>query len=143
MRAVLAAPRAPPHDAAVIDRLTEAAFLIARAVDANATLASARELRGGRAFSFEAVVPEGADERWLRDELLPKLVYHCESRGAALPACGGVFVSFFVGDELRCVDAAEVIVQACAALGTTPAELTLRHGTGEVRHPIRFPGADA
>jgi hypothetical protein len=127
----------------VIARLTAEPFATAPAVAANATIAAAREGRGARAFSFEVLVPDDAGEAWVREQLLPKLVYLCESRGAPLPACAGVFVSFFVGAELRCVDASVVIARACALLQTTPAALVQAHGTGEVRHPVRLPGGEA
>jgi hypothetical protein len=68
-----------------------------------------------------------------------KLVYFCEATRAPLPGCGDVFVTFFAGDRLACVRAADVVAFACEALAVTSEELVKRHGTGEVRHALREP----
>ncbi len=125
--------------------LWERAFLSGEAREANTLLAEARErcaalAPGARSvFSYEVVVPDAAGEAWLAETLLPRLVYHCESRRAPLPECAGVFVSAFVGDRLFCVFAADVIAFAREALGLDDAALVAAYGTGEVRHALRPP----
>ncbi|APR85025.1 Hypothetical protein A7982_10374 [Minicystis rosea] len=113
------------------------AFLDAEAVRANVALAEARERSGGR--NWEMVVPPEPDLAWLDGTLLKKLVYFCDATRAPLPACAGVFVSFFAGDRLFCVEASDVIAFACETLGVTADELVRRHGTGEVRHALARP----
>lgn len=126
------------------------AFLTAEAAKANSALAEAREQADGR--SWEIIVPldpgqqssepaarTSCDRAWFEETLLRKLVYFCESTRAPLPACAGVFVSFFAGDRLCCVDAARVIAFACETLAVTSEELVRRYGTGEVRHALPYP----
>ena len=113
------------------------AFLTADAAQANAALDEARSLVGGR--SYEVVVPAEPDAAWFEETLLRKLVYFCEATRAPLPGCGNVFVSFFTGDRLSCVPAADVIAFAVEALGLPVEELVRRFGTGEVRHALRGP----
>lgn len=126
--------------------LFDDAFVVADAHKANAVLADAREVfasrhPSGKAFSYEAIVPDPPTRAWLTDVLLKKLVYHCESTRSPLPECRGVFVSFFVDDRLHCVAADRVVAFACELLETTPEALVARYGTGEVRHPLRGPVA--
>jgi hypothetical protein len=123
------------------------AFLRADASRTNEAIAEAREgfaQAGERAFSWEIVVPAEPDRPWLEELLLRRLVYHCESSKAPLPACAGVFVSFFVGTELFCVPASEVVAFGAALLGQSPAALVARFGTGESRvaAPLALPGPD-
>lgn len=113
------------------------AFFTAEAARANAALEEARGISGGR--SYEVVVPPGADVAWFEGGLVSKLVYFCEVTRAPLPACAGVFVSLFAGEELHAVLAADVIAFACGVLGASPDELVRRHGTGEVRHALERP----
>jgi len=114
------------------------AFFTAEAARANEALAEAREQADGR--SWEIVIPPEPDLAWLEGTLVSKLVYFCEATRAPLPACAGVFVSFFAGDRLCCLEAAEVIAFACEALAVTADELVRRHGTGEVRHALPYRG---
>lgn len=120
--------------------LYDRAFLTAPAPQANGTLDEARSRIQGesraRAFGYEVVVPEGADDAWFEERFVRRLVYHCESAKAPLPACPGVFVALFVGMTLHCVRAADVVAFACDALGATPAELVRRFGTGEIKSPL-------
>ena len=129
-----------------LERFLGKAFLHADALEANAALSRAREGFPGereRVFSFEVTVPAASGRAWLEGELLPKLVYFCESRKAPLPGCAGVFVSFFVGEKLACVSAADVVAIACEELATSPAALVARFGTGELRKPVlALPGPD-
>lgn len=125
--------------------LLDDAFLVADATRANDALAEARasfaDAPAAKSFSYEVLVPERPDRRWLEARLLPRLVYHCESTRSPLPLCQGVFVSLFIGDRLHCVSAERVVAFACEVLGTTPEGLVARFGTGEVRHPLREPAA--
>jgi hypothetical protein len=113
------------------------AFFTADAARATAALDEARGISGGR--SYEVVVPPEPDLAWFEGALVSKLVYFCESTRAPLPACAGVFVSFFAGERLHAVLVADVIAFACASLGVSPDELVRRHGTGEVRHALNGP----
>jgi hypothetical protein len=117
--------------------LFDRAFFTAEALRATPALAEAREQSNGK--SWEIVVPADPDHAWLEETLLRKLVYFCETSRAPLPACKGVFVSFFAGDRLYCVEAAIVIAFACEALSVTSEELVRRYGTGEVRHALPHP----
>jgi len=89
------------------------------------------------AFNFEVIVPDDADEAWLTERLIAPLTYFCQSSGAVLPACAGVFVSFFAGGQVHCVLAAEVIAWACQRLGLGPDDLVARYGTRESESAAR------
>ncbi|MDF1561404.1 MAG: STAUR_1299 family protein [Deltaproteobacteria bacterium] len=123
--------------------LWEQAFLEGEARDANRLLGEAREAfarltadQRGEPFSYEVIVPEAPGADWLLEVLLPKLVYHCETRRAPLPECGAVFVSAFVGERLLCVPAAAFVALGRELLGCSVEELVERFGTGEVRHAL-------
>jgi len=124
--------------------LFERAFLTTEALRATEALAGARaEIEAGqsaRAHNYQVVVPEGADAGWFEETFLRRFVYYCESTRAPLPACAGVFVSFFAGDRLCCVAGFEVIGFACEVLGVGADDLVRRFGTGEVRHALRGDG---
>jgi hypothetical protein len=113
------------------------AFMTTEAARATPALAEARDENSGR--FYEVIVPPEPDVAWFEGSLIGKLVYHCEATRAPLPGCGNVLVAFFVGDTLHGVRAADVIAFACEALGTSPASLVERFGTGEVRHALRGP----
>jgi hypothetical protein len=115
------------------------AFHTSEAPRATIAIAEARDLQPEGSRSYEVIVPAGADRAWLETALVKKLVYYCESTRAPLPACGGVFVTLFVGEHLYCVLASDVIAFACDALGTTSESLVQRFGTGEVRHALTGP----
>ena len=124
------------HPAAVdLSPLLARAFFTAAAARAPAALGEARAQVDGR--SWEIIVPGEPDAAWLESALLAKLVYFCETTRAPLPGCGNVFVSFFAGDRLCCVAAAEVVAFAGEALGLSTDEMVKRYGTGEVRHALR------
>lgn len=116
--------------------LLDEAFFHAEVEDATRAIEQARERFSAAAhtdgFSFEVVVPPEPDDDWLAGRVVGPLVYFCESTGAPLPACPGVFVSFFRGRELACVLAAEVLAWARARLGLTDEELAERYGTHEL-----------
>jgi len=128
-----------------LDPLLSLAFFTGPAAEANAVLDAARaafpspEGPGRAAFSYEVVVPEAPDPAWLEERFLSRLVYHCESRRAPLPACAGVFVTLFVGPQLYCVAASEVVAWAQGQLGCSSEALVERFGTGERRGPMPPP----
>ncbi len=117
--------------------LLSLAFLSDEAARANAVLDEARTIAGGR--SYEVMVPDEPDLTWFEGSLIKKLVYFCEATRAPLPACPGIFVSFFTGGRIHVVLAADVIALACTTLGASPDALVERYGTGEVRHAINRP----
>jgi hypothetical protein len=96
-------------------------------------------LRDGEARplrSYELVLT--SFEAFAREQL-PKLVYHLESIGAHLPACSGVLIAAFLGDQLYFLDARALVASACEMLKTTPDALVTLHGTGE-RRTAMLPG---
>jgi hypothetical protein len=88
-------------------------------------------------FSYEVSAPERPDREWLIEGLVRPLIYFCESSGAPLPACPGVFVSLFVGQRLFCIVAAEVIAWAGALLGEEVKDLGVLYGTHESDTALR------
>ncbi len=120
--------------------LLKQAFHAASSDNVNAALEAARHKleaeRHAGAAAFEVVVPGRVDLSWFTS-MLHRLVYHCESTGARLPGCGGVFVAFHHGDRLFCVRAADVVRFGCAALQLTPAQLVQMAGTGEIHSAMR------
>ena len=118
-----------------IQNLIDEAFLVANQENATTAIDEARSVvrREGKvgAFNFELVVPERPDDAWLRENLVRPLVYFCQSRGATLPSCSGVFASIFHGGHIYFVLAAEVIAWAEEGLGLDEDELIARYGTGE------------
>lgn len=121
-----------------LDPLFERAFACAAVTEANAAIAHAREQQGERSRSFEVVVPPDAGFAWLAAEVLPRFVYHAESLGIRPPKYPGIFFTFFVGQELVFVAAAEVMARAAEKLQLTHDEMYRRWGTGEARGPIRL-----
>jgi hypothetical protein len=111
------------------------AYLRVPAREANEAIGRER-LRNGEGSplrSYELVLT--TFEAFARD-LLPKLVYHLESIGAHLPACRGVLVAAFLGEELFFLEAAALIASASEMLQLTPQALVALHGTGERRTAI-------
>lgn len=128
-----------------IESLVSESFLSAKQDQATRAIAEARAevTREGKlgATSVEVVMPDDADEDWLGEGLLRPLIYFCQSSGAALPDCSGVFVSLFYRGHIHFVLAAEVIAWACAQLGIGWQELVAQYGTGERQSPAqRAPG---
>lgn len=119
------------------DPLFSRAFARAPAAQANSAIQSARESQGDQARSFEMVLPEGADLRWLERELLPRLVYHLESLGIRPPVYPGVFLSLFAGEDLLFIAVRELMAFSSEALGLTADQMYERWGTGERRTPVR------
>ncbi|SRR6266542_1582609 len=125
-----------------LDRLTSKAFYVEENVR-NATEALQRAAEkyiatyktGG--VSFELVVPPGPEESWARERLLRPLVYYCESEGAPIPKCPGVFLSLFRGANLYCITVADVVEWAGAQLGVTAEQLSELYGTHEGETALR------
>jgi len=46
------------------------------------------------------VVPAEPDQQWLREQLVRRLIYVCESEGVPVPECSGTIVELFVGPRL-------------------------------------------
>ncbi len=123
-------------------RLLNRAFFVEEPIQ-NATDAINRarqkyfDLTRNGAFSVDVVLPENADEAWLRERLLRPLVYFCESEGMPVPKCPGVFVSMFVGAKLHCIAAADLFEWAREELGANPADLVRDYGTHEIDSAMR------
>ena len=100
---------------------------------------SAADSPAARAYEI-ALGPEATFDSFVKQQL-PKLVYHLESLGAHLPQARGVLLAVFAEGKLHFLEVGEVIGEVCRLLGTTPQELTRRHGTGELRTAIRAPMA--
>jgi hypothetical protein len=124
-----------------IQALTRHAFICAPAEGATPALAQARERfsteSGLAGFSFEVVAPDQPDERWVKEELVRPLVYYCESVGAPLPNCSGVFLSLFYGKHLYCIVAAEAIAWAATTLRTDAGTFARNYGTREQDTALR------
>jgi hypothetical protein len=124
-----------------IDELLQDAFLSAKQERATAAIAEARAeiTREGKlgASNIEVIVPSQPDEAWLQNELLRPLVTFCQSTGAALPDCAGVFVTLYAQGHIHFVLGAEVVAWACPLLGVHWRDLVERYGVDEPagRHP--------
>ena len=124
--------------------LFDLAFDSGPATEANARIQAARQAvdpTAAKVRNYEVVVPGDAGLAWLETTLLPRLVYHLESLGARPPQAAGVFVAFFLGEELRLVHARDLFAFASAALGLDAEEMLRRWGTGESRTALRDPPA--
>jgi hypothetical protein len=119
--------------------LFEKAFDRAPALRANERIQAAREALAAqpKVRSYEVVVPPEPTLEWLRTTVLPRMVYHLESLGLRPPQAPGVFVTFFMGEELVLVHGRDLFAFAEQALGMTSAQMLERWGTGERRTPIR------
>jgi hypothetical protein len=127
-----------------IDSLLQEAFFHDDALRATQLIDTARAQVAAAAhvdaFSMEVVVPDQPDETWLAEHVLRPLVYFCQSTGVPPPACAGVFVTFFRGEQLYCVLAAEVIAWSARQLGVDDKAILERYGTHEDEHsPRRAP----
>ncbi|HWU89196.1 MAG TPA: STAUR_1299 family protein [Kofleriaceae bacterium] len=81
---------------------------------------------------FETVAPSDPDEQWVREGLLHRLIYYCDSEGAGVPECAGVIVAMYVGSSLYGILARRVIEWASGLLNTPPEKLRELYGTHEV-----------
>jgi CBS domain-containing protein len=132
---------ATPEELMNLDDLTAQCFFETEVESATRALEGARQryalMTHLDGFSFEVVVPDGAGEAWVHEHLVRPLIYFCESKGAALPGCAGVFVSLFVGRHLYCISAGDTLGWAQGELGLTIEELHQRYGTHESEHARR------
>jgi hypothetical protein len=118
--------------------LQDRAFHRAAAPEANAAIARARELAGSdEPHSYEVVV--GAQETLaeLAQRVLPRLVYHLESRGARAPEFAEIFFSLFAGDALLFVHARDAMPLLADAVHLSQEQLVERFGTGELRRAMQ------
>ena len=110
-----------------IDSLLQDAFLSAKQEDATQAIAEARAevTREGKlgASNLEFIVPEEVDEPWLRRQLLQPLIYFCQSTGASIPDCPGVFLTLFARGHIHFILGAEVIAWSCQRLRVSWREL--------------------
>jgi hypothetical protein len=89
------------------------------------------------ARGFEIVAPGEPDEQWLREQLIHRLVYVCESEGVPVPECSGAIVELFVGRRLYAVPAQDVVHWASRVLNTSVEQLRREYGTHEVETALR------
>lgn len=119
--------------------LLEKAFHRAPAREANAAITRARELaEHEEPFSYELIVDAAQSLAELAQKVVPKLVYHLESRGAHPPRFEGVFLSLFVGDELYFVHTRDAMPLFAKVLELDFDQMVQRFGTGELRRAIRL-----
>lgn len=84
------------------------------------------------ARGFEIVAPVEPDEQWLREQLVHRLVYVCESEGVPAPECSGTIVELFIGGRLYAIPAEDVVRWASQVLHTPVEQLRMEYGTHEV-----------
>ena len=119
-----------------LEQLVAGSFRTVPAAQANEAIERVRREVGGEnpeaplGRSYEIVLTTWEE---FASGALAKMIYHLESLGAHLPACGGVVVAAFKGNELLFVPAQDFIAAAARLLRTTTRELAARHGTGESR----------
>lgn len=119
----------------------EKAFFVEEVENASEALARAEQsyeqaTRIG-ARGFEIVAPAELDEQWLREQLVHRLVYVCESEGVPLPECSGTIVELFIGRRLYAIPAGDVVRWASQVLHTPIEQLRMEYGTHEVERPPR------
>lgn len=88
------------------------------------------------ARAFEIVVPPEPDEQWVREGLLHRLIYYCDSHGEELPECAGVIVAMYVGSSLYGIPVGRVIEWASGLLSMPPEGLRDLYGTHEVESAL-------
>ncbi len=81
---------------------------------------------------FEILAPSDPGESWLREQLVRRLVYVCESEGVPVPECSGTIVALFVGPRLYAIPAEDVIRWAGRLLSTSVEQFRMQYGTHEV-----------
>lgn len=107
------------------------AFHQARAADANQEIARVRQAQGGEVepqLSYEILLPAREPLRYLVEEVLPRLVYFLDCRGATLPAASGVFATLFLGEELYFLRAQDLLEELGRLAGMSAGEMTRRWG---------------
>ncbi|HEY8206421.1 MAG TPA: STAUR_1299 family protein [Myxococcaceae bacterium] len=107
------------------------AFHRVGAPQANVEMARVREQEGGLsglATSYELVLPAERAAEHLVNQVLPRLVYFLECRGARPPNCAGVFVSIFSGDQLYFVRAGDMVEELSRLSGLSLEQMVERYG---------------
>lgn len=89
------------------------------------------------ARGFEIVAPGEPDEEWLREQLVHRLVYVCESEGVPVPQCSGTIVELFVGRRLYAIPAEDVVRWASQLLHTPVEQFRAQYGINEVESAQR------
>ena len=124
-----------------LSRLLEKAFFAEEVQNASEAvgraLGKAEQVSHIGASPFEFVAPGNPDEAWLSEQLVPRLVYFCESKGTPVPKCAGTIVMLFVGQRLYGIPAEDVIRWASERLGTPVEQLRMQHGTHEIETGLR------
>jgi hypothetical protein len=119
----------------------EKAFFMEEVENASEAVARAEQkfeqVRHIGARSFEVVAPGEPDEHWLREQLIHRLVYVCESEGVPVPECAGTIVELFVGRRLYAVPAEDVVRWASQVLNTSVEQLRTQYGTHEIETALR------
>lgn len=119
----------------------EKAFFVEDVENASEAVARAEQkfeqVTGTGARVFEILAPGEADEQWLREQLVQRLVYVCESEGVPVPECAGTIVALFVGRRLYAISAEDVIGWASGVLNTPVEQLRTQYGTHEIETALR------
>jgi hypothetical protein len=119
-----------------LNPVLEKAFFVEEVENASEALARAEQkfeqVTHIGARGFEIVAPGEPDEQWLREQLIHRLVYVCESEGVPVPECSGTIVELFIGRRLYAVPAEDVVRWASQVLNTSVEQLRMEYGTHEV-----------
>ncbi|HLL53957.1 MAG TPA: STAUR_1299 family protein [Myxococcaceae bacterium] len=116
-----------------LSALLDKAFHRAPAMEANQAISEVRAQQSDdftEALSYEILLPADKPVEHLVGYVLSRMVYFFESRGAKLPACPGIFVSLFVGDQLYFVSAPDLVAALSEMSGLSVEEMVKRHGLG-------------
>jgi hypothetical protein len=124
-----------------LNPVLEKAFFVEEVENASEALARAEQkfeqvTRIG-ARGFEIVAPGEPDEEWLREQLVHRLVYVCESEGVPVPECSGTIVELFVGPRLYAIPAEDVVRWASQLLHTSVEQLRMQYGIHEADRALR------
>lgn len=124
-----------------LNPVLEKAFFVEEVENASETLARAEQkfeqVTHIGARGFEIVAPGEPDELWLREQLIHRLVYVCESEGVPVPECSGTIVELFVGPRLYAIPAEDVVRWASQVLNTSIEQLRTQYGTHEIETALR------
>ena len=124
-----------------LNPVLEKAFFVEEVENASEALARAEQkfeqVTHVGARGFEIVAPDEPDELWLREQLIHRLVYVCESEGVPVPECSGTIVELFIGPRLYAVPAEDVVRWASQVLNTSIEQLRTEYGTHEVETALR------
>lgn len=124
-----------------LSRLLERAFFTEDVDNASEALDRAQQkfeqVTHAGARTFEVVAPGDPDELWLREQLVQRLVYFCESEGVPAPACSGTIVALFIGRRLHGIPAADVLRWASGLLNTSIEQFRAQYGTQEIETALR------